>query len=78
MADRVIELADEATAAGQFLSAAEKYGRATALLRDRGAHAEPSLRSPQEGLSHLTENHGSDDFCGITQLRARRDIIRRR
>jgi dienelactone hydrolase len=45
MADRVAELADEAAAAGHFLSAAEKYGRATAYYvtaeRMQSRHYEP-------------------------------------
>jgi dienelactone hydrolase len=45
MANRVAELADEAAAAGHFLSAAEKYGRATAYYvtaeRMQSRHYEP-------------------------------------
>lgn len=48
MADQIIELADEAAAAGHFLSAAEKYGRATAYYvtaeRMQSRHYEPQKK----------------------------------
>jgi hypothetical protein len=49
MADRVVELADEAAAAGHFFSAAEKYGRATAYYvtaeRMQSRHYEPRKKA---------------------------------
>ena len=49
MADQIIELADEAAAAGHFLSAAEKYGRATAYYvtaeRMQSRHYEPRKKA---------------------------------
>jgi hypothetical protein len=49
MADRLAELADQAAAAGHFLSAAEKYGRATAYYvtaeRMQSRHYEPRKRA---------------------------------
>jgi dienelactone hydrolase len=49
MADQVVELADEAAAARHFLSAAEKYGRATAYYltaeRMQNRHYEPRKKA---------------------------------
>ena len=57
MAERVAELADEAAAAGHFLSAAEKYGRATAYYvtaeRMQSRHYEPRKKAYRTMLTTM-------------------------
>ena len=57
MADRVAELADEAAAGGHYLSAAEKYGRATAYYvtaeRMQSRHYEPRKQAYRTMLNTM-------------------------
>src|ERR1700726_3692419 len=63
MADRVAGLADEAAAAGHFLSAAEKYRRATAYYvtaeRMQSRHYEPRKKGAHPGAGEALR------MCGL-------------
>ena len=69
MADGVIGLADEAAAAGHFLSAAEKYCSRHRLLHHGRAYAEPPLCTAEASLSNHVANHGARDCMRFFQLR---------